>query len=235
MQATSRVTTTETRELKITTFTTEDRIAATDIVQGSAAWHQLRLGKVTASRLSDVMAKGKTGEAATRADYKLDLVIERLTGKPTDSFTNAAMAWGTEQEPFARAAYELEKGLFVKEIAFVDHPTILGFGASPDGLVNDDGCLEIKNPNSKTHLKYLKDNKPPAKYLNQMIGQLSCTQRDFVDFCSYDSRFPSGLQLFIVRYYRDEKAIAEIETEVKKFLEEVEEELALLKQKMGVK
>jgi putative phage-type endonuclease len=181
------------------------------------------------------MAKGKSGEAVTRADYKLDLVIERLTGKPTESFTNAAMAWGTEQEPFARAAYELEKGIFVKEIAFVDHPTIEWFGASPDGLVNNDGCLEIKNPSNKTHIKYLKDAKPPAKYINQMLGQLSCTQRDFVDFCSYNSKMPSGLDLFIVRYYRDDKAIVEMEAEVKIFLEEVEAELALLKQKIGVK
>lgn len=181
------------------------------------------------------MAKIKSGEAAGRADYRTDLVIERLTGKPSDSFTNSYMQWGTEQEPLARIKYETVFNLFVEEVPFVPHPTIEWFGASPDGLVGENGLIEIKCPNSKTHIKYLNDGKPPAKYIPQMMSQLACTGRKWVDFISWDSRLPEGLDFFVVRLERDDEYIEKMEQEVKKFLEEVEEELTLLKQKMGVK
>jgi hypothetical protein len=107
------------------------------IEQGSDAWHQLRLGKVTASRVSDVMAKIKTGESASRKNYRAELVVQRLTGLPSESFTNAAMEWGTATEPMARIAYEIAKEVLVEQVGFIEHPTIAMFGCSPDGLVHD--------------------------------------------------------------------------------------------------
>ena len=195
----------------------------------------LRAGKVTASRVADVLSKVKSGESAGRKNLKMDLVAERLTGKPTDSFTNSAMQWGTEQEPFARIAYEAYRNLFVEQIPFVDHPTIEWFGCSPDGLVGEDGLIEIKCPNTTTHIEYLQEGKPPSKYVPQMMAQMACTGRKWCDFCSYDPRLPVDLQLFVVRLQRDDKYIAEMEAEVIKFLQEVEDTLALLKKKMGVK
>jgi putative phage-type endonuclease len=192
----------------------------------------LRAGKVTASRVADVLSKVKSGESAGRKNLKMDLVAERLTGKPTDSFTNSAMQWGTEQEPFARIAYEAYKGIFVEQIPFVDHPTIEWFGCSPDGLVGEDGLLEIKSPNTTTHIEYLQEGKPPNRYIPQMMAQMACTGRKWCDFCSYDPRMPDELQLFVVRLNRDDAYIQEMEAEVKKFLDEVEQVLAQLKRKM---
>jgi putative phage-type endonuclease len=192
----------------------------------------LRAGKVTASRVADVLSKVKSGESAGRKNLKMDLVAERLTGKPTDSFTNSAMQWGTEQEPFARIAYEAYRNLFVEQIPFVDHPTIEWFGCSPDGLVGEDGLIEIKCPNTTTHIEYLQEGKPPNRYIPQMMAQMACTGRKWCDFCSYDPRMPEELQLFVVRLNRDDAYIQEMEVEVKKFLDEVEQVLAQLKRKM---
>jgi putative phage-type endonuclease len=192
----------------------------------------LRAGKVTASRVADVLSKVKSGESAGRKNLKMDLVAERLTGKPTDSFTNSAMQWGTEQEPFARIAYEAYKGIFVEQVAFMDHPTIEWFGCSPDGLVGEDGLLEIKSPNTTTHIEYLQEGKPPSRYVPQMMAQMACTGRKWCDFVSFDSRLPEELQLFVVRLNRDDAYIQEMEAEVKKFLDEVEQVLAQLKRKM---
>jgi putative phage-type endonuclease len=192
----------------------------------------LRAGKVTASRVADVLSKVKSGESAGRKNLKMDLVAERLTGKPTDSFTNSAMQWGTEQEPFARIAYEAYRNLFVEQIPFMDHPTIEWFGCSPDGLVGEDGLIEIKCPNTTTHIEYLQEGKPPSKYIPQMMAQMACTGRKWCDFASFDPRMPEELQLFVVRLNRDDAYIQEMEAEVKKFLDEVEQVLAQLKRKM---
>ena len=221
------------QELKITTFTTEDRIAATEIEQGTPEWHQLRLGCVTGSRVADVLAKIKSGEAASRSDYRTDLVIERLTGKPTDFFVNTAMQHGIEQECFARIKYEEMFELFVQQIAFVKHPTIEFFGASPDGYVGINGLLEIKCPNSKTHIKYLNDGKPPSKYIPQMQCQMAVTGRKWCDFVSFDPRMPDGLDFFVVRLERDEEYIKAMEVEVQQFLLEVEQELTQLRKKLN--
>ena len=217
----------------MTTFTTEDRVEATKIEQGSDAWKALRAGKVTASRVADVLSKVKSGESAGRKNYRMDLVAERLTGKPADSFTNSAMQWGTEQEPFARIAYETHKGLFVEQVPFVDHPTIEWFGCSPDGLVGEDGLLEIKCPNTTTHLEYLQEGKPPSKYIPQMMAQMACTGRKWCDFASFDPRLPEDLQLFVVRLNWDDAYIQEMEAEVKQFLNEVEATLLKLKRKLN--
>lgn len=193
-----------------------------DFPQGSAEWLASRAGKVTASRVSDVMAKIKTGEAAARADYKAQIVAEILTGKPAeDGFTNAAMQWGTETEPAARNSYEARTGVLVDQVGLVLHPSIERAAASPDGL-SGDGLLEIKCPKTATHLQYLIAGTVPAKYHAQMLWQMACTERAWCDFVSYDPRLPEELQLLVVRFERDDKRIKEMEDEVERFLSEVD-------------
>jgi putative phage-type endonuclease len=198
------------------------------IEQGTPEWHQLRLGKVTASRVKDVMAKTKTGVSATRQNYLTELVVERRTGSPSEGFSNAAMAWGTEQEPEARRRYEAEKGVLVQEVAFVDHPTIPMSGASPDGLVGEDGLVEIKCPNTKTHIETLLANKAPSQYISQMQWQMACTDRAWCDFVSFDPRMPDDEQFFCIRVPRDDEYIQSLEVEVLKFLGEVNEAITQL-------
>ena len=188
--------------------------------QRTEEWFAARLGKVTASRVADVLAKIKTGESASRKNYKMELVVQRLTGKQGESFTNAAMEWGTEQEPFARMAYEAHTGTFVKEEGFVDHPTIEGFGCSPDGIVGE-GLIEIKCPNTANHVETVLENKVPSKYIPQMQCQMACTGAKWCDFVSFDPRVPEDLQLFVVRVERDQEYIDAMEVEVKQFLSEV--------------
>ena len=161
-----------------------------EILQRTPEWFELRLGKVTASRIGDLMAKTRSGYSASRANYMTELAIQRLTGAVGQGFTSPAMQWGTEQESNARNAYSFFTENEVEEIAFINHPTIEQAGASPDGLVGDDGLVEIKCPNSATHLK-----------------------------------------IFIKRVERDDKLIAEITAEVKKFLAELDELMTQLKQK----
>ena len=193
------------------------------IEQGSPEWHQMRCGKLTASRVADMLASIKSGESASRKNLRTNLVIERLTKSKSESFTNSAMQWGTETEPQARAAYEIQTGNFVDQIAFVDHLTIANFGCSPDGLVVLDGLIEIKCPNTATHIEYIESGKPPRKYVIQMMSQMSCTGRDWCDFVSFDPRLPDGLNMLVVRVMRDAEMIEQIESEAIKFLAEVEE------------
>lgn len=199
------------------------------IEQGTPEWHQLRLGKVTASRVADIIATTRTGPSASRQNYLIELALQRSTGNIEPSYTNAAMEWGTQTEPQARAAYEVETGNFVDQVAFIDHPTIAWFGCSPDGLVGDDGLIEIKCPNSATHWEYFKAKKPPQKYVIQMQTQLAVTGRKWCDFVSFDPRMPERSQLLVVRVDRDEAFIAELEEKVKQFLSEVEVEVNLMK------
>lgn len=199
-----------------------------EVIQGSPEWFAQRLGKVTASRIKDVMAKGKTGEAATRASYRAQLVAERLSGKVAEGFTTASMKWGTDCEPLARAAYEAETGNMVTEVAMIQNPWIPNAGASPDGMIGADGLIEIKCPETKTHIDTILADKAPAEYVLQMQWQLACTKRQWVDFVSFDPRMPSDMQIFIKRVQRDEAKIAEIENEVKKFLAEVEQTIQKL-------
>lgn len=191
------------------------------MTQGTPEWHAARLGKVTASRLVDVLAKIKNGEAAARANYRAELVAERLTGKHADGFINAAMKWGTEAEPLARAAYEAEFGLLVQEVGLIDHPSIPMTGASPDGLVPIDGLIEIKCPETKAHINTLLRKAAPEQYIPQMQWQMACTGRAWVDFVSFDPRMPADLQMCVVRVLRDDALIATYEAEVRAFLDEV--------------
>ena len=202
-------------------------------LQRTDAWMQQRLGKVTASRVADVLAKIKSGESASRKNYKMELVVQRLTGKAGESFTNAAMEWGTEQEPFARMAYEAHTGIFVHEVGFMDHPNIEWFGCSPDGIIGETlhskhnsvtpmtGLIEIKCPNTANHIETVLENKAPSKYIPQMQCQMACTGAKWCDFVSFDPRVPEDLQLFVVRVERDQEYIDSMEVEVKQFLSEV--------------
>ncbi|MDW2775220.1 lambda exonuclease family protein [Pseudomonas sp. BEA3.1] len=192
--------------------------------QRSAEWFAARLGCVTASRVKDVMASGRGGApSATRKNYMMELLCERLTGQSggADLSRNAAVQRGVELEPFACMAYEADKGLMVVETGLVMHPTISGFGASPDGLVGDDGVLEIKCPNTATHIATMQSERHDPQYEWQMLAQMACTGRAWADFVSYDDRLPEPLQYVCHRFERDFKRIREMESEIKAFLEEL--------------
>ena len=192
--------------------------------QRTDEWFAARLGKVTASRVADVIAKTKSGYGAGRANYLADLVVERLTGQKAQGFSNAAMEWGTEQEPNARAAYSAKTGILVEEVGFIDHPTVAMSGASPDGFA-EEGLIEVKCPNTATHLEYVLAELPPLKYFTQMQWQMACTSRPWCDFVSFDPRLPERLRLLVVRVPRDDVYIAMLEAEVKKFLAELDDNL----------
>ena len=206
-----------------------------EIIQGSDEWKALRLGKVTASRVADVVAKTKSGYSASRANYAAQIIAERLTGTTAESYTNAAMQHGTETEPEARAAYEFYQGVTVREVAFVPHPSIDQAGCSPDGLVDEDGLVEIKCPNTATHLETLLGQAVPGKYDTQIQFQMACTGRKFCDFVSYDPRMPENMRLFIKRVMRDDKRISELETEIASFLLELAVKLSQLNSLYGEK
>lgn len=197
--------------------------------QRSAEWHAARLGKVTASKVADVVARTRTGYAASRANYMAQLVCERLTGKPTEGFSNAAMEWGVEQEAAARDAYSARVGELVTEVGFIDHPAIPMAGASPDGIVGT-GIVEIKCPSTATHIEYLFEREPPQKYFYQMQWQMACTGADWCDWVSYDPRMPENLQLLVVRIPRDTDCIMVLEKEVSEFLAELDVKVAKLKE-----
>jgi len=204
-----------------------------DVEQLSPEWFAQRCGKATASRISDIVAKTKSGYSTSRANYMAQLVVERMTNQVAESYTNAAMEWGTEQEPFARAAYEGKTGVLVDEVGAIDHPTIAMSAASPDGLVGDDGCLEIKCPNTATHIDTVLGGEIAKKYYDQMQWQMACAERDWCDFVSFDPRMPEGLQLFIKRVPRSNLYIAELEGEVIQFLKEVDDKVNKLNQLRG--
>lgn len=191
--------------------------------QRSDEWFQARLAKVTASRLIDIMP-GQRGYRAARQNYMMELICQKLSGNIEEGYTSEAMQRGIDIEPIARAAYEADKGLFVEECGFIVSETEKGFGASPDGLVGDDGLLEIKCPNTATHLQFLKNGKPKREYILQMHGQMLCTGRKWCDFVSYDDRLP-GLEYKCVRIEYDEAPGNEIIKEVSKFLNEMDDEL----------
>lgn len=200
-----------------------------EIVQGSEEWRQLRCGKVTASRVADVVARTKTGYGASRANYMAELIVERLTGQPVEGYQNAAMQWGQAMEAEARDAYELRTDYDVHEIAFVAHPSIEDAGASPDGLVGDDGLVELKCPQTATHIETLLAGTVPDKYVKQVQWQMACTGRKWCDWVSYDPRLPEPMRLFVKRINRDDALIASLEAEVREFLIELTLKVGLLR------
>lgn len=196
--------------------------------QGSQEWLLARCGKVTASRVADIMAKTKSGPSTSRANYLAELLCERLTGCPAESFVSAAMMHGTTQEPFARQAYERRHEVEVYEVGFVDHPEVRMSGASPDGYVGEAGLVEIKCPLTATHLDTLLGGSVPGKYLTQIQWQLACTGREWCDFVSFDPRLPEAMQVYVERIPRDLSMILELETEVTGFIRELDAKVAHL-------
>lgn len=204
-----------------------------ELIQGSPEWHAERCGKVTASRVSDVIAKTKSGWGASRKNYLAELVAERLTGKPAEGFTNAAIQWGIDTEPKARAAYEFFLDVTVQKIGFVNHPTIKMSGASPDGFVGADGMVEIKCPLTSTHIETLLLDRIPEKYVTQMLWQMGTTGRQWCDFVSFDPRMPPNMQLFVKRLMRDDGAITSLEVDVRAFMAELDRTLQALNAKLN--
>ncbi|WP_435658121.1 lambda exonuclease family protein [Brucella pituitosa] len=197
-----------------------------DIIQGSPEWHALRAGKVTASRVADLIAKTKSGYAASRANYMAELLVERLTGASAQGFSSPAMQWGTDNEPDARIAYEFYADVDVEQIAFVDHASIAMTGASPDGLIGADGLLEIKCPITATHIDTLLTGSIPSRYITQMNWQMACTGRQWCDFASFDPRLPEHLRLFVKRHHRVDTEIRSLEVDVTIFIKELNEKIA---------
>ena len=196
--------------------------------QGTNEWRLARCGSLGASQLSDALAKTKSGWGASRENLKSRMVIERLTGLPVDGYESPAMIWGREKEEEARIAYSFMTGHDVTEVGLYKHPTIIGTHASPDGLVGDDGCIEIKCPNSATHIEVLKTNQIAHKYILQMQWQMACADRQWCDFVSFDPRMPDHLMLYIARVHRDNDMLATLESEVAEFLAEVDKDVEAL-------
>jgi hypothetical protein len=192
--------------------------------QGSPEWLADRCGVASASRFAAIMATIKSGEAAERRNYRSDLLVERLTGKPLETFTTNAMKQGIEREPFARQAYESRTGNLVEQVGFCRHDVIQA-GASPDGLIDEDGGIEIKCPERSAHLRYLQQDMEPPEYTWQIQGGMWITGRQWWEFVSWNPDFPEHLQLIVRRIKRNEEAIAKLATEVKKFLAEVDAEM----------
>jgi putative phage-type endonuclease len=194
------------------------------VEQGTPEWLIARVGCVTASRIKDVVAVLKNGKSsAARETYKMEVLTEILTGRATDHYVSQPMEFGLENEPLARTSYEIEYGVETEKVGFVLHPTIKRSGCSPDGLVGDDGLVEIKVPNTTTHLTYLIEGIVPEDYIPQMQWQMACTGRQWCDFVSYDPRLPQEFGLFVIRLKRDDAVIADMEAKVQTFINEVGE------------
>jgi putative phage-type endonuclease len=192
-----------------------------DVEQGSDEWRMARLGKVGASMVADATARTKTGWGASRSNLAARLVAERLTGSLTENFTNDAMRWGTEKEPEARDFYAFVHRVEVQQVGLVLHPSIDMTLASPDGLIGEHGLVEIKCPNTATHIDTLLSGDVDAGYMKQMQWQMACTGRQWVDWVSYDPRMPDEMRMFVKRVPRDPTMIAELEKQVFEFLAEV--------------
>ena len=202
------------------------------IEQRSNEWFHQRYGNASASRIKDVIAKTKSGYSASRESYLTELVLERF-GAFSEPYINKSMEWGNEQEPFARATHETQQSIMVQECGYILHPTIARSGASPDGLIGDDGVLEIKCPDTKTHFEYLLAEKVPTAYIPQMAWQILCTSRKWADFVSYDPRAPQGLNYFYIRYVPEQDYLDMLESEVREFLIEVESKYQTLNIKLN--
>jgi putative phage-type endonuclease len=200
-------------------------MSTVDLQQGTAEWYAARVGKVTASRIADVMTKPKRGEKTSRvrANYRAELICEILTGKAEEGFQTYDMKRGIELEPNARAEYELKTGNTIRNVGFIEHPSIPRTGASPDGLIGTEGIIQIKCPKPAIHFDYYKGKVAPVEYQPQMLWEMACTGRKWCDFVSFNERMPDHLQLFIVRFERDEALISEIAAEVIKFTAEIDE------------
>jgi putative phage-type endonuclease len=201
--------------------------------QRSDEWYEARRGKVTASRINDILKTIRNGNyAASRRNYAAQLVTERLTGKvEVPAYSNEYMEWGKEQEPVARDKYVEKTGANVEEVGFIDHPTIANAGASPDGLIGEDGLLEIKCFIKANHIELLLTEEVKEQYRLQMLWQMACTGRKWCDFVSYNPELPEDMQLFVKRFERDDEEIRQLEQEIKWFLDEVDATVKELEKK----
>lgn len=196
------------------------------LLQGTDEWRAARAGSLGASQIADALARTKSGWGASRGNLMAQLLVERLTGAPTVGFVSAAMQWGTEKEPDARAEYEFQKDVEVAQLGLVRHPKIKGTHASPDGLVGADGLVEIKCPLSATHLETLLYDTVPGKYTTQCMWQMACLpDRKWCDFVSFDPRLPQRMRMFCRRIERDDIAISQLEAQVQDFLQELENKI----------
>lgn len=202
-----------------------------DCEQNSAEWLAARCGSLGASSIADMVAKTRTGWGASRFNLAARIVCERLTGTPHESYTNAAMQWGQDTEPQARAMYEFMRDVAVQQVGLVLHPSINKSHASPDGLVGDDGLIEIKCPNTATHIETLLSEDVEGRYVKQMQWQMACCGRAWCDFVSFDPRLPAEMQMFVQRVRRDDEFIAELEREARLFLAEIDKTIATLSDK----
>lgn len=200
-----------------------------DLIQGSAEWLATRAGSLGASQIADALAKTKSGWGASRANMRAQLVTERLTGRPTETFCTAAMQRGKDLEPQARSAYSFISGHDVVEVGMVLHPTIQGSHCSPDGLCGEDGMVELKCVNAARHIELLTGSPAEDRYIKQCIWQLACTGRQWVDLAYFNPDLPLEMQLHVRRVERDAELLAEIEAEVTAFLTEVDSTVASLR------
>jgi putative phage-type endonuclease len=204
-----------------------------DCEQGSGAWLAARAGRITASRVAEVLAYAKKGgETQKRADYRIELVSERLSGLATEKYVTFAMKEGTRLEPQARTEYELATDVLCDQVGFAIHPAMDFSGASPDGLVGKDGGVEIKCPTRTTHIEYLMAGIVPPEYEPQMVWNMVCCERMWWDFVSYCPDFPEPLNMFTIRLHRDEARIDVIDAEVRKFNAEVETTIQQLQEEI---
>lgn len=201
--------------------------------QYSPEWFADRLGKVTASHIVDVTARTKSGWSASRANYMAQLICEQLTGTVADSYINASMQWGIDTEPKGLLAYEFYTDAKLEDLGVVDHPTIAMSSACPDKGVIADGLVEIKCPNSATHIDTLLSGTIPDKYQKQMLWQMACTGRKWCDFVSYDPRMPEDMALFVKRLHRDDREIRLLEHAVKEFIQELDQKIEALRRRTG--
>lgn len=204
------------------------------IPYGTPEWFEARLGKVTASRIADATARIKNGWGASRANYMAELIAERLTGTPAESYTNADMQWGIDHEAEARIAYEFYTDATVDPSGFIAHPKIPASGASPDGEVGTEGLVEIKCPNTATHIDTLLSLSLPEKYVKQMQWQMACTGALWCDFVSYDPRMPENMRLFVRRCPRNGSMIDNLEKDVLDFIAEMETRIEALQRHYGI-
>ena len=205
--------------------------------QRTDEWFKARLGKVTASKIHDIMIKTKVGESTYKTKYRLQLVTERLTGKVVPVFMNDAMKHGVEYEDEAKLEYANRKKLLVgtdlTDVGMIDHPSIDWCGASPDGMVGDEGLIEIKCPQPITHTTTIETGEIHKRYIHQMQWQMSCTGRQWCDFVSYHPDFPDDLKLFVKRVPRDNELIARLEEAVSTFVQEVDFKIKTIKENLN--
>lgn len=201
----------------------------TEFEQGTQEWLEARASRATASRFKDILATLKSGgESSSRRNYRAELVLERLTGEPLESFKSSAMAWGNETEDLARTTYMLTYDIEVQQVGFAQHDTLMA-GASPDGLIGTDGGLEIKCRIPANHIESLKLGRMPLEHKAQVQGNMWIFDRKWWDYLSFDPRFPPNAQMLVDRIQRDDEYIKMLEAHVRQFLDEVDEDVEFVR------